>query len=171
MIQVTIFSGHAGQLRYDKLFYLTLFGGCELIRPTVARQMLSQRQAERGQWAPGRKPFFLTIFGGVTIKLPTLAEEFIDLRDTMVSGMLTMEDWERAMGDPVRIESCIASFTVFGGFDECKLPSENQEIESLAVQRHLGNISDQAGQLLQYGIGLQESERRATLRRAVLADA
>ncbi len=172
MIQVTIFGGHEGQLRMDKWFYVTLFGACELTRPTLARQLLAQRQAERTGHAPvERKPFFLTIFGASEIKAPTLAAEFIDLSEMLRSNLLTMDDWQRAVADLGRGDIGIASFTVFGGFDECALPSENEEIDSLAAQRHLGSIAESAGKVLQYGIGHGGAERRATLGRAVHANA
>ena len=64
----------------------------------------------------------------------------------------------------------IRPFTLMGGFSEMVLPSEEEEIEGLAVQRHLGNISDSAGEVLQYGIGRKDVERRATLRRALAAE-
>ena len=169
MFQATIFGGHDGRLRFDKWFYLTLFGACDLTRPTVARQLLAQRQAEPGTHSMGRRTFFLTIFGAVDITSPTLAEEFIDLRETIDGGLLTMRDWDRAMADLGRLDISVASFTMFGGFDEYKLPSENQEVDSLAIQRHVGNISESAGHILQLGIGQGGAERRATVRRA-LAD-
>lgn len=169
MIQVTIFGGHEGQLRYDKWFYLTLFGGCDLIRPTIARQLLARREGDRQAIAPAKKPFFLTLFGGVDIKSPTLAEEFIDLKEMLAGGLLTMGDWERAVANLGRDEWGVASFTMFGGFDETALPTEDEEIESLAAQRHLGNIPESAGQVLQFGIGQRGSERRATIHRAIQA--
>ena len=171
MIQVTIFSGRSGELSLDISFYLTLFGGFELTRPTIARQILARRQAQRQGRLPGPRPFFLTIFGGGSIKCPTLAAEFIDMKETICGGHLDMADWERAMGDLGPGEPIFGSFTLFGGLDESGLPSEEQEIDSLAVQRHLGNISESAGQVLQYGIGQGGSERTATLRRAILATA
>ncbi len=167
MIQVTVFSGRSGELRMDNSFYLTLFGGFELTRPTVARQILARRQGRH----PGPRPFFLTIFGGGVIKCPTLAAEFIDLKETLSGGLLEMADWERAMSDLAQGEPILGSFTLFGGLDESGLPSEAQEIDSLAVQRHLGNIPESASQVLQYGIGQGGSERTATLRRAILATA
>lgn len=171
MFHVTIFAGHDGQLRYDKWFYLTLFGGCDFIRPTVAREIVHRRQAERERRSTGRKPFFLTVFGGVDIKSPTLAEEFIDLREMISSGFLNMQDWDQALADIGRSDSSVASFTLFGGFSECKLPSEEAEIDSLAIQAHLGNIPDSARQVLQFGIGQREAERRAVVRRAMTATA
>jgi len=200
MIQVTIFSGHEGRLRSDRFFYFTLFGGCDLVRPTIARQLMALRGREerdradgRGQHAgmgpsPGFRvanmelvgrhgerghrrggPFFLTIFGGVDIKSPTLAEEFLDLREMISGGALTLEDWDRAMASLGSADIPIASFTLFGGFDECELPSESEEIDSLAIQRHLGNISESAGRVLQLGIGQRDARRSATVRRALQA--
>ena len=173
MFQVTIFSGRSGELRMDNSFYLTLFGGFEFTRPTVARQILARRKAQQEGHLPGRpvRPFFLTIFGGGSIKSPTLAAEFIDLKETISGGLLDFGEWERAMGELGRNEPIFGSFTLFGGIDEGTLPSEEQEIDSLAVQRHLGNIPESAGQVLQYGIGQRGSERTATLRRAIQATA
>ncbi|MGB2984544.1 MAG: hypothetical protein WBE26_01565 [Phycisphaerae bacterium] len=171
MIHVTIFAGHDGRLQPSKRFYLTLFGGCDLVRPTIARELLTQRQAEREHRRADHRPFFLTIFAGVDIKSPTLAEEFIDLREMINSGLLTMQDWERSIVQLGQSDGAIASFTIFGGFDECELPSENEEIDSLAIQRHLGNIPESAGQVLQYGIGQRGAQRTATIRQAILATA
>lgn len=171
MIQVTIFSGRSGELRLDNSVYLTLFGGFELTRPTIARQILARRRADHQGHRPSPRPFFLTIFGGGSIKCPTLAAEFIDLRETITGGLHDMADWERAMGDLDRIGPIFGSFTLFGGIDESGLPSEEQEIDSLAVQRHLGNIPESAGQVLQYGIGQGGIERTATIRRAIQATA
>ena len=169
MIQVTIFSGRSGDLRLDNSFYFTLFGGFELTRPTIARQILAKRDAERYGNRVSARPFFLTIFGGGSIKCPTLAAEFLDLRETLGGGLLDPSDWERAMGDIGHGAPIYGSFTLFGGLDESGLPSEEQEIDSLAVQQHLGNIPESAGQVLQCGIGQRGSERTATLRRAILA--
>ncbi len=171
MIQVTIFSGHEGRLRFDKYFYLTLFAGCEMIRPTVARQLLASRKSKGDGLSPARTPFFLTVFGGASIKSPTLVEEFIELREMLAAGLLSMDDWDRAMGDISGADGNVASFTLFGGFDECELPSLDEEVDSLAVQRHLGAISESAGQTLQYAIGQKGSERRSAVRRAILQTA
>lgn len=166
MFQVCIFGGHDGQLRPEKKFYLTIFGGCDLTRPTIARQILAQRRAERSE-LPRQQHFFFTLFGGVDIMQPTLAEEFIDMREMIKSGVLDVKDWDRAMADLARVDSSIASFTIFGRLSENELPKENKEIESLALQRHLGNIPPNAGQVLQYGIGQGGAERTATIQRAV----
>ena len=189
MIQVTIFSGREGPLRYDNTFYLTLFGACEMTKPTLARHlMIAQQRVQpepepvRGdawgtmakamrQEARNQKPFFLTVFGAVSIKNPTLAEELVDLQELIRSGELSLEEWDRAMLTLSHLGSSCSSFTLFAGFDESELPSEDEEVNSLAMQCHLGNISDSSREVLQAGIGLKESDRRAVLHRAVMATA
>jgi len=191
MVKITIFGSYEGRLNLDNEFYFTLFGGCELVRPTIARQLVAKRQTERNTPKPAgkradwcgdvmgsgltcnpnrRRPFFFTMFGSTEIKAPTLAEEFIDLREAISSGVLTMEDWSRSLADLSRPEGSIGSFTLFGGFEDDTTPSEDQEVDALAIQRHLGNVSEQASQALQLGIGQRESERRAVLGHALLAE-
>lgn len=185
MVQVTIFGGRDGPLRYDNTFYLTLFGGCVMRKPTLARQIMIARQRQTPEPEPSRgdmwgtmtramrndarraKPFFLTIFGGASIKNPTLAEELVDLQELIRSGELSLADWDRAMLSLTQLESSCGSFTMFGGFDEAELPSEDEEVNSLAMQCHLGNINDSSREVLQAGIGLSDSERRSVLHRAV----
>lgn len=171
MIQLCMFSGHEGRWRPDQKLYFTMFGGCALTRPTVARQILADREWQADPRRSPQRTFFLTVFGGVVIRSPTLSEEFIDLRQILDSGALSLTDYERAIAVLGRSESSIYPLTVFGGFVECQLPSENVEVDSLALQRHVGNIPDSAGRVLQLGIGQRDAERRATVHRAVLATA
>ena len=189
MGQVTIFGGREGTLRYDGTIYLTLFGSCTMMKPTLARQIMIARQQQlddpgspqnpnhRDMWSTmslamrrnGRRrtSFFMTIFGATSIKNPTLAEELVDLQELLRSGELSLADWDRAMLSLSRLDRSCASFTMFGGFDEAELPTEEEEVNSLAMQCHLGNINDSSREVLQAGIGLSDSERRAVLHRAV----
>lgn len=190
MLHVTIFSGHEGRFRPENRFYLTLFGATELKRPTLAKTLVHRkytrsqagRQAEKKQpgvleqagiylpdaQKPG-KPFFLTVFGGASIKVPTLAEELIDLQELLTSGEITRDEWASMAYTLDEAASASASFTLFGGFDECELPTEEEEIESLAVQSHLGTITDSARRILQTGVGQKDAERRAIVQRALTA--
>ena len=156
MFQICILGGHDGIIRPEEKFVLTLMGGCDFKRSTIGRQILAERQ-QRKEGRPRPKQFFLTILGGVDIKVPTLAEEFLDLRQLLDSGEITMDDWDRATADLGRSDVTIGSFTLMGGFSECELPSEEEEVESLAVQRHLGNIPNSAGDLLTYGAQTAEA--------------
>ena len=167
MIQVCIWSGHEGQLGSENKLYLTLMGGCELVCPTMARQILARRKQERNGSPAKPRQVFVTIMGGTEIKVPTLAQEYVDFRDLLHSSSVTMEEWDRYVTEVGRADVSVASFTLMGGFSDGQLPSENEEIDSLAVQLHLGSISEDAGRILQYGIGQHGAERRATVRRAV----
>ncbi len=170
MIQICMFSGHEGVVRAEKKIYITIFGGCELVRPTVAKRIIARRQQQTAE--SSTKPpmvFFFTLFGCTEIKTPTLAEEFLDLRQALDSRALTLEEWDRAMAELSQLDVSISSLTLFAGFGECELPEETEEIDALALQRHLGNISDKAGQVLQFAIGQRQAERTATIRRAAVA--
>ena len=169
MVHVTIFGGHGGRLQGDKRVFITLFGGTELFRPTLARQLLAQKQAQKEGRLSARRPFLLTIFGGVEITYPTLAEEFLDLRELIASSLLSMSDWDRSMAMLADPSGSVASFTMFGACEENNLPTEDLEVDSLAAQHHLGNISGTAVQALQFGIGQQGSERAAAVKRALMA--
>jgi hypothetical protein len=83
------------------------------------------------------------------------------------SGALSMNEWDHYMAELDKSGQDIFSFTLMGGFEECELPEENEEIESLALQHHLGNISERAVHALKYAVGRRDSERRAAIRRAL----
>ena len=189
MLHITIFGGREGRLRNDGTIYLTLFGACELHRPTLARQLVTirQSQAPGSGWSPSggsedwtgsrragpglKKAFFFTMFGAAEIKSPTIAEELADLQEMIRSGELTLADWERSIAQIGASDGAYSSFTMFGAFEENSMPSEDEEVESLAVQCHVGNISDSARQVLQTGIGQRDSDRRAVLHRALAMSA
>ena len=170
MVHFCIFGGYEGKLHPDKRFFLTLFGAAELHRPTLARQMVAQRQRERTGEPPPQRPLFVTIFGGTEIKAPTLAEEYLDLRELLDNGTLTLQDWENSLAALAQSDVSPASFTMFGGFSESELPSDNVEIDAIAIHQHLGNISASASRVLQLGIGQGDIDRRALVRQAAMAD-
>ena len=168
MIHFCILSGHEGLLGSEKKIYVTLAGATELQCPTIARQLMTRRARERNGTVGSRvQQLFLTIMGATEIKAPTLAEEFVDYVDLARSGDLSLGDLDSVWAEVGRADVIPASFTLMGGFSDCELPSENDEVEGLALQRHIGNIPDDAGNALQFGIGKRGAERRASLRRAV----
>lgn len=167
MFQICIMSGHEGIIRPEKMFYLTLMGGCDLTRPTIARQILARKEQQRQGMIEPPRQFFFTLMGGVQINSPTLAEEFLDLRELVRGGAMSMSEWDAALADISRFEISVASFTLMGGFDDGQLPAEAKEIDSLALQFHLGNIPEPSLRVLQMGIGQKDAERRSTVRRAL----
>jgi hypothetical protein len=165
MFHLCLFGGHAGELDARRKIYLTVFGGCELRWPSIAKQMSALRQ--RG--APldaGPAQYFLTLFGGTEISAPTLAHEFLDLQSALRAGQLTLDDWDRSI---VRIGDLrrAGSLTLFGSFNGDGVPGEDAELEDLALNRHLGYISDEAAELLMRAVGARGSSRAAVVRQAV----
>ena len=149
-------------------------GGVGIVRvsgpdvPALARQLLAMRRENRAEARPGRK-VIITIFGGTDITSPPLAEEFIDLREAVRSGALDPNRWDDYMTELAHAEpKTIMSFTLFGGFDEANLPDEDEEVESLALQRHLGNVSEESGRVLEMGVGQGGAQRRAVIHQAVV---
>ncbi len=170
MINICIMSGHEGQLRSEKKFYFTLMGGCELLRPTIAQMIVDKRERMRNNIQAPSPKFFLTLMGGTELKSPTLTQEFLDLRELIDSGSFSLDDWEQTMVEVASMDRSIASFTLMGSFEECSLPTDNDEVDGLALHYHLGNISEQSLNLLQAGVGLRSAERRTIIYRALLAE-
>ncbi len=169
MLQLCVFGGYEGPLSAGKRCYFTLFGGCTLTRPTLARQLITARRAGRGP-SPAPQSIFITIFGGSCVKCPTLADEFVDLREAVNNGSLDLASWDTYMAELDRWHSAaIASLTLFGGFEESELPSEDEEIEGIALQRHFRTLGEESGRILEMGVGQGGSSRRTVIQQAVLA--
>ncbi|MCP4593875.1 MAG: hypothetical protein GY842_24335 [bacterium] len=170
MLQWCMFGGYDGQFGSEAKTCFTMFGACELCRPTMARELLTLRGDDGASRPPGKK-FIITIFGGTDINCPTLTEEFIDLREAVRSGALDLNQWDRHMTELSRLhQDDITSFTLFAGFGEASLPDEDKEIEALALQRHLGSVGDESSRILEAGIGQGGAQRRAVIHQALLAD-
>ena len=166
MLQVSMFGGYGGRLRADKKLYFTMFGGADLVRSTLARRIEQARRRD----VPHRC-VIVTLFGGTDVTSPTLAEEYIDLRSMMNSGLISLGGWDRDIADvQASEETNISAITLFGGFDEDAVPGEDKEVDTLATHRHLGNISEAAGKVLELGFGQTGGQRYAVLRKALAVD-
>ena len=169
MLQLCIFGGYEGPLAPEKKCCFTVFGGCTLRRPTLARQMIANERVSAGK-APTPRMIFITIFGATNIKCPTLAEEFVDLREAIHNGALDANRWDFYVAELDRwSSSSLMSLTLFGGFEETELPGDDEEIEGLALQRHLGNIGEESGRILEMGVGQSGTQRRSVLQQAMNA--
>lgn len=164
MFHLCMFSGQGGELEPGRQFYLTMFGGAEYKRPTLARQVLRNRHEMGTQ---RNYAFFFTIFGGVSIQSPCLAEEYSELLTAMRGGKIGIEEADRFLAED-RGALRTGGITLFGGADMAELPSEDDEIEALAVLRHSGALSPGAEQTLIMGIGRSGAQRLSMVRQAVL---
>jgi hypothetical protein len=101
------------------------------------------------------------------LKWPTLAEEYLALVQALRSGALSLESWDRAIactdsGATLRT----ASFTVFGSLETDHLPSEDEELDDLSLQRHGGHIPEAAMDHLMLAVGHGGEPRLAAVRQA-----
>ncbi len=167
MIQLCAFGGYEGPLSREKKCVLTVFGGSDLNRPTLARQLMAARGQKEGKLSTS-KMIFLTLFGSTSIKCPTLAEEYIDMQQCVENGSLELGDWKSYISELDQFQSSsLMSLTLFGSFAEHTLPSENEEVEGLALQMHFGNISDDSGHVLELGVGRSGAHRNSVVFQAL----
>lgn len=165
VLNICVFGGQTLPLHPDKRVYLTLFGGCEIKRPTVARQIVARRSAANsGRERPWS--FFFTMFGGAEVKAPTLVEEYLDLVEAVRSGQVSLDEWDRNAAHVDDLGPRITSFTIFGGFEGEELPDENAELDAIALQHHLGTLPPAVMNSLAMAVGLEGGQRRAVIRQA-----
>lgn len=148
MIHFTIFGGTEAALTPSLRICLTLFGGTELRRPTIARQILTSKRQGRsesisGKFALKNRCLVVTFFGATEVQCPTLAEEFLDLKALLASEQITASEWDRAVSRLTEEESGVdfITLTLFGGFG-LEYPSRSGELERIDKQRELGLISE-----------------------------
>jgi hypothetical protein len=163
MAHFCMFGGNEGVLSADGSVYITVFGGSDLRRLPLARQ-IAERRLRGGAAA---ESFFFTLFGGTSLIWPTLAEEYLALRDAVRSGTLSLTEWDQCVGrgdghGPIQTHS----LTLFGGFEADTLPGEDKELDDLTLQRHLGHIPEPAVQTLMLAIGQRGAQRLAAVRHA-----
>jgi len=167
MIHFCMFGGHKGRISSGEMIYVSIFGGCELKQPTLARRIAETRRRQSAGSPVRRRNFFINIFGGASITHPTLAEEYLDLQDALRSGIFTLSEWDMEVAQLCSESVTCGSFSFCGGFDGDRLPSDQEEIEGLALNRHLGHITSDAGKALECGIGQAGAQRVAVVRQAV----
>jgi len=168
MVRFTMFSGHEGPVGPGRDIYVTVFAGSELRRPPFAALVARARQQGGDQKTPYYT--FLTLFGGTDLTWPTLAEECVALRDALAARTITLEDWDRALGrlgDDGGLR--VHALTLFAGFDANAVPSEDKELEDLALHRHFGHLPEPAVEALLPAVGQKGVFRLAAVRQAVVA--
>ncbi len=155
------------QLEAEPTWCVTFFGGLDLRRPPLAQLITARRQIERAPGKP-RYHWVLTLCGGTDVRWPTLAEEYAALKNAVTAGTLSLAEWDRTVASSdVGASAGIRSFTAFGGLSADEIPTEDQEVESLSMQRHFGHIPQRAAEILMLAIGQRSATRLAAVRRAV----
>lgn len=123
MFHFCLFAGTEGEMPPIGLTALTIFGGTELRRPTLAREILVHR-ATRGRtrrrwtWLFGSEEnLVISVFGATSLVEPTLAEEYAAMLALVRSGQVTKEELP-ALLDGIEAQAngrnSYRSFTLFG---------------------------------------------------------
>lgn len=167
MVHFCVFGGRGGQLSGGRSIYVTLFGGSEFKRPALARTLADPGDHEGDTTT---FYFFLTAFGATSIKWPTLAEEYLALVEGLRAGALTLASWDRRFARAASDSTArSASFTIFGAFETDELPTDEEELDDLSLQRHAGRLPELALEHLMLAIGHGGEQRIAAVRQAAAA--
>ena len=173
MIHFTIFAGTETELTANLRVCLTIFGGTDILRPTLAKQILSAKRRSRsdssgGKFALRKRCLAVTVFGATSIKCPTLAEEFLDLKALLASEAITSQEWDRAVSRLADEDTGVEfiTLTVFAGFG-VEFPSKSAEIERLEKQTEVGLISQREQNALLHMVEYEPKDARALLSQVV----
>src|SRR5262249_10332061 len=164
MFHLTLFGGGAGELPVSDFISVTVFGGTELRRPTLARRLLhlkSMRQAAPSIWRRVfqiDKNIIVTLFGGTEILTPTVLEEYADLRRVLASGALTSDECRQLLNELARDgegQDLYSAVTLFGGCS-VERPSEDEERKALQLGLRTGLITERERETLDGAVGRSE---------------
>ena len=145
MLHLTLFSGTEGEMPPSGFTAVTFFGGTELRRPTLAREILHYRATRdlpktRWSWLFGTdENFVLTVFGGTVITEPTLVEEHTALAAILRTGQIRTDELP-AIVDGIELRTggraSYRTFTLFGG---CSTRIGNSKRERKALDAAIAN--------------------------------
>lgn len=188
MFHFTIFGGSEVTLSGTCKIIVTIFGGTDIRKPTLAKRLMQEKLSYQAEAETAPKPatigdllmglsrprrrghFILTMFGAAEIKPPSLAEEFIDMRELIASGLVGESTWDQLvgrlyqMGDMDGISSC----TLFGAMGEEPLADE-EEIKRIQSARELGLITSDEERALRSVVGRDPQQVRMLLRQTAFA--
>lgn len=188
MVHFTMFGGSEVKMSRETRVIITIFGGTEIYKPTLARRLLREKHvANPGSAGPPgalatmrhemsaaqlrrNNIVLFTLFGSAEIKPPSLAEEFMDMRELVSSGLITKDQWDQLLArihDKGDMDG-ISSFTLFGGLNESPL-SDEEEIKKIRSAQELGLINSNEEQALRSVVGRDPEQVRMLLRETAFA--
>lgn len=148
MFHYTIFGGSHARMAPRAFWAVTVFGGTELTRPTLAQRVLDleERDSEGpkrfwDRFSNPRDNFILTLFGATVVTEPTLMEEYSALRSLLATGALTGAEIQQRL---FRImtqerEQELTTLTLFAGFHDSR-PSRKKQLAALRDGEKAGLI-------------------------------
>lgn len=164
-----VFGGAEVQLEPEPTHCVTLCGGMELRRPPLA-VLIGTRQQRTSNGVPRPVRWVVTLFGSTDVTWPTLADEYLALKNAVAAGTVTLAEWDRFMAAPSNLGLLgIRTLTMFGGLSAEGIPTEEEEIDALSLQRHFGQVSQRAAEILMLAVGQRGATRLSAVRRAAAA--
>lgn len=150
MFHLTLFGANQAEMPPAGLTALTMFGGSELIRPTLARRIVHLRNApphrsRLRRWLGLERNLVLTMFAGTEVRTPTLLEEFAALRALLDTGAVAAEecrDLLQRLAVDGRTDDTYTCVTLFGG-TVLRRPSVARERKALENARDSGLLTEQ----------------------------
>ncbi|MEM7204776.1 MAG: hypothetical protein AAF628_31255 [Planctomycetota bacterium] len=173
MFHVTLFAGTEGEIAPSGFTALTVFGGAELRRPTLATQLLHlkgrrHKPLSRWQrWFGTEQNLVITLFGGTVLFAPTMAEEYAALSSALRGGAIaadeaaTLVDQLAAFGHE---RAVCRTLTLFGAC-VVRHPSAGKERKALEAAVQVGAIEDKVRGGLEAFIGAPPEARLHALAR------
>ncbi len=172
----TIFGASEAEITSSGFTSVTLFGGTELRRQTVAERIMRRRAVagrKPGIWESlvGRdRPLAITFFGVTNIVSPTIIEEYSAVRSLLESGTITGEECMALVGSLASPDSReeITRVTLFRG---CGIGpvSEKKQRKALDVAERSGAISSRTRGELEQAIGCPDRAATSIVARAAMA--
>jgi hypothetical protein len=177
MFHVTAFAGTTGDMTPAGFTSLTIFGGAELRRPTLAAILLDEKQRRRrepGRWERwlGRdENLVITLFGGTSLIPPTAVEEFTALSGMLRSGSLEPGEIRATLDAQPQLgarRSLCRTLTLFGSCatEDPDLQQERRALDALAAD---GALPDAARRGLEALLGTSAETRSRLIAELVLA--
>lgn len=194
MLHFTIFGASKVNLHGGGQFILTLFGGTEVRKQTLAKRLLQQKHLLNSSQSPAnadqvrnvdkvlsflqgnypagrrgaekrRTAFLLTIFGVVEIKPPTIAEEFMDMRELVSSGLISNAEWDQLVGQLYQVDE-LDSISSFTLFAGMgeERLDDEEELKKIHSAGELGLISKDEEIALRSVVGRDSQQVRMLLR-------
>jgi len=178
MFHLTLFGGTEGEIAPSGFTALTLFGGSELRRPTLASQLLhlkNRREHKRRSWQRllgSDQNLILTLFGGTVIVVPTMVEEYTALAAVLRSGTVSRDEFTALLQQLTTggQRGLSRTMTLFG-VCVVRHPSPAKERKALEVAAKTGAVTAKARESLETIIGAPPESRAGSLGKLVVSPA
>lgn len=172
----TIFGVTETEISGSGFTSLTMFGGTELRRQTLAERIMNlSKTAGRkpSAWeklAGTDRPTVITLFGITTIVSPTIIEEYSAVRNLLNSGAITKEECMAMVASISNgnADKEITTVTLFGGCG-FETVNEKKQRKALELAEKAGSITPTVKEELAQAIGCPDRTAVSIVARVAMA--